>query len=167
MARAGGLEGLSVSDVDAIDAVDPELLEIFLEEARQLLPELADQVRLWAAEPQEPGRGIAAMRALHTLKGGARLAGAMRLGEMAHRLETAVERLAAVGQPDTASFAALEASVDTLDEELQRLVSGPVADDSPAPEAAAPMPLEVALEPLAPVLSEPVAEPEEIGRAHV
>ncbi len=146
--RSGGLEGLSVADVDAIDAVDPELLEIFLEEARQLLPELADQVRLWAAEPQEPGRGIAAMRALHTLKGGARLAGAMRLGEMAHRLETAVERLAAIGQPDGASFAALESSVDTLDEELQRLVSGPAADEPPAPDAAPPMPLEVALAPV-------------------
>ena len=37
----------------------------------------------------------ACMRTLHTFKGGARLAGAMRLGEMAHRLETAIERLAA------------------------------------------------------------------------
>ena len=35
------------------------------------------------------------MRTLHTLKGGARLAGAMRLGEMAHRLETRIERLTA------------------------------------------------------------------------
>ena len=35
------------------------------------------------------------MRCLHTLKGSARLAGAMRLGEIAHRLETAVARLAA------------------------------------------------------------------------
>ena len=35
------------------------------------------------------------MRTLHTFKGGARLAGAMRLGEMAHRLETAIEHLAA------------------------------------------------------------------------
>jgi chemosensory pili system protein ChpA (sensor histidine kinase/response regulator) len=38
------------------------------------------------------------MRTLHTLKGGARLAGAMRLGEMAHRLETAIERLLARGE---------------------------------------------------------------------
>jgi chemosensory pili system protein ChpA (sensor histidine kinase/response regulator) len=36
----------------------------------------------------------ACMRTLHTFKGGARLAGAMRLGEMAHRLETAIEHLA-------------------------------------------------------------------------
>ena len=34
-------------------------------------------------------RAAACMRTLHTFKGGARLAGAMRLGEMAHRLETA------------------------------------------------------------------------------
>ena len=39
------------------------------------------------------------MRTLHTLKGGARLAGAMRLGEMAHRLETRIERLTAIDAP--------------------------------------------------------------------
>ena len=33
------------------------------------------------------------LRALHTLKGSARLAGAMRLGEMAHRFESAVEQI--------------------------------------------------------------------------
>ena len=41
----------------------------------------------------------ACMRTLHTLKGGARLAGAMRLGEMAHRLETRIERLTAADAP--------------------------------------------------------------------
>jgi chemosensory pili system protein ChpA (sensor histidine kinase/response regulator) len=35
------------------------------------------------------------MRTLHTFKGGARLAGAMRLGDLAHRLETDVAALMA------------------------------------------------------------------------
>ena len=39
------------------------------------------------------------MRTLHTLKGGARLAGAMRLGEMAHRLETRDRAPAARSEP--------------------------------------------------------------------
>jgi chemosensory pili system protein ChpA (sensor histidine kinase/response regulator) len=45
------------------------------------------------------------MRALHTFKGGARLAGAMRLGEMAHRLETAIERQTAQSLMEPATLA--------------------------------------------------------------
>ncbi|MBQ0930484.1 hybrid sensor histidine kinase/response regulator [Ideonella alba] len=149
---------LSVSDVDAVDALDEELFEIFVDEARELLPRLAEQVRQWDAEPHEPGRGIAAMRSLHTLKGGARLAGAMRLGEMAHRLETAVEPLTARGAPDAAAFAQLHASVDALAEELQRLLDRPAVDTASRPmaldEAASrPMPLEPVAAP-APQVSE-------------
>ena len=81
-------------DIDAVDAVDPELFPIFEEEALELLPKLAAQLRDWAAPADRRRRTPAAcMRTLHTLKGGARLAGAMRLGEMAHRLETRIERL--------------------------------------------------------------------------
>ena len=82
-------------DIDAVDAVDLELFPIFEEEALELLPKLAAQLRDWARQPTTPTHANACMRTLHTLKGGARLAGAMRLGEMAHRLETRIERLTA------------------------------------------------------------------------
>ena len=82
-------------DIDAVDAVDLELFPIFEEEALELLPKLAAQLRDWARQPTVPTHPSACMRTLHTLKGGARLAGAMRLGEMAHRLETRIERLTA------------------------------------------------------------------------
>ncbi|MEO5883422.1 MAG: Hpt domain-containing protein, partial [Caldimonas sp.] len=82
-------------DIDAVDAVDLELFPIFEEEALELLPKLAAQLRDWAKQPSVPAHANACMRTLHTLKGGARLAGAMRLGEMAHRLETRIERLTA------------------------------------------------------------------------
>ena len=83
-------------DIDVVDAVDPELFPIFEEEAQELLPQLGGAAaRLGRASPDDGARRAACMRTLHTLKGGARLAGAMRLGEMAHRLETAIERLLA------------------------------------------------------------------------
>jgi chemosensory pili system protein ChpA (sensor histidine kinase/response regulator) len=85
-------------DIDAVDAVDAELFPIFEEEALELLPQLAGQLRAWVHEPAQASHGTACMRTLHTLKGGARLAGAMRLGEMAHRLETRIEHLLA--RPD-------------------------------------------------------------------
>jgi chemosensory pili system protein ChpA (sensor histidine kinase/response regulator) len=54
-----------------------------------------------AGRARESSHASACMRTLHTLKGGARLAGAMRLGEMAHRLETRIERLTATDAPRT------------------------------------------------------------------
>ena len=94
-------------DIDAVDAVDLELFPIFEEEALELLPKLAGQLRDWAHDTGTPAHAAACMRTLHTLKGGARLAGAMRLGEMAHRLETRIERL--TGDDATVTTADVEA----------------------------------------------------------
>ena len=84
-----------IDDIDAVDAIDTELFPIFEEEADELLPQLQNRLREWHDHPGNPGAPGACMRTLHTFKGGARLAGAMRLGEMAHRLESAVEHLSA------------------------------------------------------------------------
>ena len=89
--------------IDAVDAIDAELFPIFEEEAEELLPQLAAKLRDWVRRPGEAAHPAACMRTLHTLKGGARLAGAMRLGEMAHRLETRIEHVLAqqpVSAPD-------------------------------------------------------------------
>ena len=103
-------------DIDAVDAVDLELFPIFEEEALELLPKLATQLRDWAHQPARAAHANACMRTLHTLKGGARLAGAMRLGEMAHRLETRIERLTAG-----------EATVDAADVEMLQTRSDAMA----------------------------------------
>jgi len=101
-------------DIDAIDAVDAELFPIFEEEALELLPRLAGQLRTWVAQPEGTDHAAACMRTLHTLKGGARLAGAMRLGEMAHRLETRIEFLLAGPAPAARDIEDLESNADTL-----------------------------------------------------
>ncbi|MDP1051387.1 Hpt domain-containing protein, partial [Klebsiella quasipneumoniae] len=71
------------------DHIDPDLFPIVEEDGRDLLLQLHAALREWQAAPAELGRSDACMRALHTFKGGARLAGAMRLGEQAHELESA------------------------------------------------------------------------------
>jgi chemosensory pili system protein ChpA (sensor histidine kinase/response regulator) len=81
-------------EFDAVDAIDAELFPIFEEEADELLPQLQGRLREWHDHPGNAAAPAACMRTLHTFKGGARLAGAMRLGEMAHVLESAIERLA-------------------------------------------------------------------------
>ena len=80
-------------DIDAVDAIDAELFPIFDEEATELMPQLGGALRQWSARPENLGARMEVLRALHTLKGSARLAGAMRLGEMAHKIESEIEFL--------------------------------------------------------------------------
>ncbi len=78
---------------DAVDALDADLFPIFEEEAAELFPKLGAALRQWLAQPDDRAARTEALRVLHTLKGSARLAGAMRLGDMTHRMESAIEAL--------------------------------------------------------------------------
>jgi chemosensory pili system protein ChpA (sensor histidine kinase/response regulator) len=149
----------SEDDIDQQDQVDAELFPIFEEEAQELLPQLAREVRQWLSEPADAQAAAACMRTLHTFKGGARLAGAMRLGELAHRLESAIERLVAAGSPSAEALSPLEARVDRLVEDfealrqrdasqqadaLQHALASPIGEEAVAPaHAPAPAPLEL------------------------
>ncbi|MFT4241229.1 MAG: Hpt domain-containing protein [Acidovorax sp.] len=131
-------------DIDAIDVIDPDLFPIFEEEATELLPQLGGALRQWASRPDNLGARSEVLRALHTLKGSSRLAGAMRLGEMAHRLESAIEHLDAETvtpdqiEPLQASFDGLQANFEALraigQSPADTLVSLPVG--APVAEAA-------------------------------
>jgi chemosensory pili system protein ChpA (sensor histidine kinase/response regulator) len=110
--------------IDAVDAVDAELFPIFDEEAEELLPQLSSRLRDWAKKPTESAHPAACMRTLHTLKGGARLAGAMRLGEMAHRLETRIEQLLADPPVSASAVEVLQAYGDGLSQTLDALRAG-------------------------------------------
>ncbi|MDI1237772.1 MAG: Hpt domain-containing protein [Polaromonas sp.] len=80
-------------EIDAVDVIDPDLFPIFEEEGAELMPQLGGALRQWSARPDNHGARNEVLRALHTLKGSARLAGAMRLGEMAHRIESDIEHM--------------------------------------------------------------------------
>lgn len=80
-------------DIDAVDAIDPDLFPIFEEECIELMPRLSGALRQWAEQPDHQGARLEVLRVLHTLKGSARLAGALRLGEMAHRIESEIEHV--------------------------------------------------------------------------
>ncbi len=107
-------------DIDAIDAIDADLFGIFEEEALELLPQLGAALRQWVAQPDDLGARTEALRVLHTLKGSARLAGAMRLGEMAHRMESAIEQIGTESlqavqlEPLLTRFDAIQADFDGL-----------------------------------------------------
>ena len=107
-------------DIDALDMIDADLFPIFAEEAQELLPRLGGALRQWVARPDNASARAEVLRNLHTIKGSARLAGALRLGEMAHRMETSVERLGSELQrgadlePLQTAFDAIEARFETL-----------------------------------------------------
>ncbi|MBC7377876.1 MAG: Hpt domain-containing protein [Burkholderiaceae bacterium] len=107
-------------EIDAVDAIDPDLFPIFEEEALELLPQLGGALRQWSARPGNKSARDEVLRALHTLKGSARLAGALRLGEMAHRMESEIEYFDSESlgssqfDPLLVRFDALQANFDAL-----------------------------------------------------
>jgi chemosensory pili system protein ChpA (sensor histidine kinase/response regulator) len=107
-------------DIDALDTIDIDLFPIFAEEAQELLPRLGGALRQWVARPDNASARAEVLRNLHTIKGSSRLAGALRLGEMTHRMETSVERLgselprSADLEPLQTAFDAIEARFETL-----------------------------------------------------
>ncbi len=140
--------------IDAVDAIDAELFPIFEEEAEELLPQLAAKLRDWVRRPGEAAHPAACMRTLHTLKGGARLAGAMRLGEMAHRLETRIEHVLAQQPVSAPDVETLQIYGDALSQTFEALRQG----DTPAtPQPVASAPRSVEAEPARPEVVAPAA----------
>jgi len=152
--------------------IDPELLEIFQEEAVDLLHTMEESLQRWRADNSDSEAVGTLKRALHTLKGGARMAGAMTMGNLSHVTESlmtevesgriavsnvmldmfdeAYDALSTMldqiqsGQPVTA--------VDDLVSRFNALIKG----ESPAVAASAPTPVEAAP---APVQSTPAPAP--------
>jgi chemosensory pili system protein ChpA (sensor histidine kinase/response regulator) len=133
-------------DIDAIDVIDPDLFPIFEEEAAELLPQLGTALRQWAASPSNTGARNEVLRALHTLKGSSRLAGAMRLGEMAHRLESSIEQIDADAvradqvEPLLGTFDALQANFDALCNAGAQMPAESAVDAPPTPVVPVPPP---------------------------
>ena len=67
---------------------DEELLEIFLEEGIEILNESDHTLHDWIEAPEEMDQVKALQRLLHTLKGGARMAGVIEVGDLSHSIES-------------------------------------------------------------------------------
>jgi chemosensory pili system protein ChpA (sensor histidine kinase/response regulator) len=110
--------------LDVMDDVDDTILPIFLEEANELFPQAGEQLRSWRRAPDDAECAAQLRRTLHTLKGSARMAGAMRLGELTHRMES---RLSFNDAPVAASvelFEALDTDLDRISFVLDALREG-------------------------------------------
>ncbi|MGN2244597.1 Hpt domain-containing protein [Frateuria sp. GZRR33] len=106
-----------------VGQIDPDLLEIFTEEANELLDHADGLLAEWRAEPSETAHAAGLQRDLHTLKGGARIAGLVPVGDLTHAIETLLEK--PVAERDTAQLiGGLEAGFDALHSLVKRVSLG-------------------------------------------
>ena len=123
---AAGSAGRDESLATVHDEVDEQVLPIFLEEAAELFPQAGEQLRAWQRNPANTEPAQALRRTLHTFKGSARMAGAMRLGELTHWMESRLLAGDALARPTPALFETLETDLDRLAYVLDRLQQGEV-----------------------------------------
>ncbi len=136
------------------DDLDPELLQIFLDEAHELVPSVGAALRDWRDNPGNPALGQALQRVLHTLKGSSRMAGAMAMGELTHHMEARVENAMSVKTLPAALFEELETSWDRMGFLFEELQKPRVLQENLAAAVAAPKGPEAA------AIEEPEAPPE-------
>ena len=108
---------------------DPEIAAIFCEEATELLEAAEAALASWNALPNDPEQVAALRRPLHTLKGGARMAGVEAMGELAHELESLITRIeSGLASADAAARTLAQQALDELSHMRETLVLGqPVA----------------------------------------
>ena len=81
------------------DELDADLLAVFIEEGQDMLPQMGQMLRAWQQNPSDASLPQGVLRTLHTIKGSARMAGAMTLGQHLHEMETRIENITHAGHP--------------------------------------------------------------------
>ncbi|BDB22465.1 sensor histidine kinase [Pseudomonas sp. CYM-20-01] len=109
----------------AASGADPELLDIFLEEAADILDSSSAALSRWQAEPGNRQEVETLLRDLHTLKGGARMVEIAPIGDLAHELEFLYEGLSAgLLAPSPELFALLQGCHDRLAQMIDAVADG-------------------------------------------
>ena len=108
--------------------IDADLLEVFIDEAREILDHADGVLAQWHAEPTELAHVAELQRDLHTLKGGARIAGLVPVGDLSHAIETLLEKPIRDAARTGTLITALEASFDRLHSLVQQISQGQSPD---------------------------------------
>ncbi|WP_193039525.1 MULTISPECIES: Hpt domain-containing protein [unclassified Pseudomonas] len=105
--------------------IDPELLDIFLEEAADILDSSGAALLRWQAEPHNRQEVETLLRDLHTLKGGARMVEIGPIGDLAHELEFLYEGLSSgLLVASSELFALLQGCHDRLAQMIDAVAAG-------------------------------------------
>jgi chemosensory pili system protein ChpA (sensor histidine kinase/response regulator) len=123
------------------DDIDPQLLQIFTVEAQDLLPAIARCLRTLTQNPNLRDVARDMMRHLHTFKGSARMAGAMKLGELVHDMETRIESAMALASVPAVVIEDLQSQYDQAQVLFDRLLHNPAGEAPPTAPAPLASPL--------------------------
>jgi chemosensory pili system protein ChpA (sensor histidine kinase/response regulator) len=156
---------------------DPDVAAIFTDEATELIDASEHALSEWRAHPGSAELRLDLKRPLHTLKGGARMAGIPPMGDLAHEVESLVMQVDnGTVTADAAVFDVIQASLDELARMREHVSSGqrvaPAramlsrlqafsrgATAAPAPAPAPPPPAPAAKAAAQPKAREPLPEP--------
>jgi chemosensory pili system protein ChpA (sensor histidine kinase/response regulator) len=98
-----------------VEEFDAEIANIYSEEATELLEAAQGSLTVWNQDRADKQPVAELQRQLHTLKGGARMAGIAAMGDLSHELETLVIQIDSGNVPaDDHAQAVLQASLDEL-----------------------------------------------------
>ncbi|MDP9142895.1 MAG: Hpt domain-containing protein, partial [Pseudomonadota bacterium] len=112
---------------DMPDGFDIEVAQTFSAEAEELMEVLEEALPRWQALPGDftPARDM--LRALHTYKGGARMAGLVAMGDASHELESLIEGLEYARELNADALRVVAAAVAELRRLTDRLQRGDYA----------------------------------------
>ena len=103
---------------------DADIAAIFGEEATELLEQSDVAFARWRADRADRSQVTELKRLLHTLKGGARMAGIRAMGDLSHELESFLEQVESdASRGDAATLDLLQASLDEL-HRMRELANG-------------------------------------------
>jgi chemosensory pili system protein ChpA (sensor histidine kinase/response regulator) len=111
--------------VTIADDVDPEIVEIFLEEAQEEMNSLRETFPRWRSNPADREALTTLRRSFHTLKGSGRMVGARLIGEFAWAYENMLNRV--IDQtvtPNDDMFALIDMGIAALPELVEQLEVG-------------------------------------------
>ena len=112
------------ADLDIPD-LDADLLEIFVQEASEILDEAESTMASLRDRPEDAALITNLQRDLHTLKGGARMASLAPIGDLGHTMESLLEGVAEGDHEVTpTTVEALEHGFDLLHQLVQRVNNG-------------------------------------------
>ncbi len=145
--------GETLPDQTLDEAPDAELVAIFLEEAAELAEQIEQSITRWRDGDTPVERAEDLKRALHTLKGSARMAGCSALGSLCHEFETLV-LATAPGAADAHFFDTCLAFYDRIEQQREQIARG----DRQATPQTEPAPMSLPVEPPPRAVPTPAAE---------